>query len=186
MLWSEVYELEDCDVCPLLSEGICSRGMSSSPSGTPIEPPCLSFSPDTDLDKWISDYYDYVRRVCDERAQAFQEKENRERKNKIRAARRRYSENYCVKERLELKRLKSRLQSIEGSVHFASSLHEASRFADSAMNGSSKVEKYKVPEHVQNEIERLQSKIKDAEVKLKANQKECRDTEFYSQIADMY
>ena len=62
-----------------LSEGICSGGMSSSPSGIPIEPPCLSFSPDTDLDKWISDYYDYERRVCDERAQAFQEKENRER-----------------------------------------------------------------------------------------------------------
>ena len=54
------------------------------------------------------------------------------------------------------------------------------------MNGSSKVEKYKVPEHVQNEIERLQSKIKDAEVKLKAKQKEYRDTEFYFQIADMY
>lgn len=29
MLWSEVYELEDCEACPLLSEGICSGGMSS-------------------------------------------------------------------------------------------------------------------------------------------------------------
>lgn len=51
-------EIEYCENCPLLKEEIYPGGMTSSQSGTPIDPPCCSFDDDTDLDQWIEDYYD--------------------------------------------------------------------------------------------------------------------------------
>lgn len=62
--------IEDCDECPLLSEGICCGGWKSGAGGEPIEPPCTSIESDKDLYEYIeeynasiADYEDYLDRL---------------------------------------------------------------------------------------------------------------------------
>lgn len=57
MLWKDFKETEDCESCPLLDTEICPGGWRCY-GGEPIEPPCCSFNDDTDLDKWVEDYFE--------------------------------------------------------------------------------------------------------------------------------
>lgn len=51
---------DDCDNCPLKQHDICSGGWQCY-GGEPIELPCCSFNDDTDLDKWVDDYFERQR-----------------------------------------------------------------------------------------------------------------------------
>lgn len=62
MLYSEFIEkeLECCD-CPLYND-ICPGGITSNGRGGLLEPPCCMFDDDTDMDEWVTEYYERQRR----------------------------------------------------------------------------------------------------------------------------
>ena len=62
MLWKEISEDGWCDNCPLPKSEICP-GRFACYGGEPVEPPCCNFDDDTDLDKWVSDYYERERKT---------------------------------------------------------------------------------------------------------------------------
>ena len=41
-------DITECEECPLFGND-CTGGWTSSPSGTPIEPPCCSWNDDTEV-----------------------------------------------------------------------------------------------------------------------------------------
>ena len=52
----KLFEIEDCDECPIKDEGICPGGWTSGAGGTPIEPPCTSWDGDEEVDDYIEGY----------------------------------------------------------------------------------------------------------------------------------
>ena len=53
----KLYEIEDCDECPLKDEGLCPGGWTSGADGTPIEPPCAGWDGEEDVEDYISSVY---------------------------------------------------------------------------------------------------------------------------------
>lgn len=179
MLWKDFAETEDCEQCPIKQERICKGGWTSSPSGTPIEPPCCSFDDDTDLDAWIDNYYDYQRRYEERIDRQIREKEEKRKKNEVAKRRRWYLKNYCVNERIEVKRLQKLIRENENAIRFANSI----AFSFNAAN-----EMFHYPERVSvnpkhnKELEKMKNQLKIAEDKLKEKQKEGRKTPGYLAI----
>lgn len=55
-------EIDDCENCPLFHED-CAGGWTSSPAGTPIEPPCCNWNDDDEIYAGMYDRdYDYSER----------------------------------------------------------------------------------------------------------------------------
>lgn len=172
-------EIEDCENCPLLAEEICPGGMTSSPSGTPIEPPCCSFDDDTDLDQWISDYYDSQRRYEEYLDRKWKEEQEKKRKAEKAKKRRDYLKWYCFDEKMEVKKARKRLAAHQAAVHFAESMAFAINTTNEMFQYSERVN---VNKKVDDELERLKNALADAEKKLKEKQKEGRKTEKYKSI----
>lgn len=169
-------EIEDCENCPLLKEEICPGGMTSSPSGTPIEPPCCSFDDDTDLDQWIEDYYDSQRRYEAYLDRKYEEEQKKKHKADVARRKRNYLKIYCTSERIEVKRARKLLSAHQAAV----SLAESMAFAFNATNeifGYS--ERAIVNTNADEELKRLQNALSEAENRLKEKQKEGRKTEGY-------
>ncbi len=172
-------EIEDCENCPLLAEEICPGGMTSSPSGTPIEPLCCSFDDDTDLDQWISDYYDSQRRYEEYLDRKWKEEQEKKRKAEKAKKRRDYLKWYCFDEKMEVKKARKRLAAHQAAVRFAESMAFAINTTNEMFQYSERVS---VNKKVDDELERLQNALADAEMKLKEKQKEGRKTEQYKSI----
>lgn len=109
--FAEEYDY-DCSVCPFYN-GPCPGGWKSSPSGTPIEPPCTGwdrYDDDTTLDDIYDDYERAQlawERELDEEFRIEQElKEKKEKAAKTRKA----MESYCYIERLNIKILNKRIK----------------------------------------------------------------------------
>lgn len=181
MLWAELKRLEDCEICPLYREELCGGGYVSAPNGEPIEPPCFSFYPDTDVDDWVINYLNSKDEEFRNAEEARIFDEGRKRKRRVVNARRRYIDNYCVCERLELKRLRGELRGIKNSIRLASSIKEVSNIMK-----LNKQDEYSIFSDTQERISELEKKIVDAELALKAKQAECRKTEYYTNIAEKY
>ncbi|WP_281513505.1 hypothetical protein [Bacteroides acidifaciens] len=172
-------EIEDCGNCPLLKEEICPGGMTSSPSGMPIEPPCCSFDDNTDLDKWIEDYYDSQRRYekyLDRKWEAEQEKKRKAEKAK---KRRNYLKWYCFNEKLEVKRARKRISAHQAAVSLAESMAFAFNTTNEIFGYSERVS---VNTNADEELKKLQNALSDAESRLKEKQKEGRKTKRYLEI----
>ncbi len=168
MKWKDIADLEDCDLCPLKKEEICSGGWRCY-GGAPIEPPCCSFDDDTDLEEWINDYYARRRRweqAEDERLK--KEKAKKEKAEKA-AETRRQMKFYCRNEIQELKRLENQLKADEASLRLASSFAEAFNVTNE-MFGYPDGLKQK-PE-AQKTIDLLQEQIKQAKEKYEQKRKE--------------
>lgn len=171
-------EIEDCENCPLLKEEICPGGMTSFPSGMPIEPPCCSFDDDTDLDQWIDDYYDGQRRYEEYLDRKYEEEQKKKHKADVSRRKRNYLKIYCTSERLEVKRARKRLSAHQATV----SLIESMAFA---FNTTNKMFGYSERARVNNtdeELKILQNTLAEAEIRLKEKQKEGRKTEKYKSI----
>lgn len=154
-IWKDFAEKEDCDGCPLLESEICPGGFRCY-GGEPIEPPCCSFDDDTDLDEWVSDYFDRQRRyeeAEDKRLQA--EKKKKERAKKA-AETRRAMRWYCWDETQALKQAQKALEAQKAAERFASSLAEA-------INATNEIFRYEervtVKPEISAEVLRLEAEV---------------------------
>lgn len=173
-------EIEDCENCPLLKEEICPGGMTSSPSGTPIEPPCCSFDDDTDLDQWIDDYYDGQRRYEEYLDRKYEEEQKKKHKADVAKRKRNYLKWYCFDEKLEVKRARKRLEAHQAAVSLAESMAFAFNTTNEIFGYS---ERASVNTNADEELKRLQNALSESESRLKEKQKEGRKTEGYLAIA---
>lgn len=172
-------EIEDCENCPLLKEEICPGGMTSSPSGTPIEPPCCSFDDDTDLDQWIEDYYDGQRWWEEYLDRKYEEEQKKKHKADIAKRKRNYLKIYCTSERIEVKRARKCLSAHQAAVSLAESMAFAFNTTNEMFGYS---ERASVNTNDDKELKRLQNALAEAEIRLKEKQKEGRKTEQYKSI----
>lgn len=172
-------EIEDCENCPLLKEEICPGGMTSSPTGTPIEPPCCSFDDDTDLDQWIEDYYDSQRRYEEYLDRKREEEQEKKRKAEKAKKRRDYLKWYCFDENLEVKRARNRISAHQAAVSLAESMAFAFNTTNEIFGYS---ERASVNTNADEKLKRLQNALSEAENRLKEKQKEGRKTEGYLSI----
>lgn len=53
----KLYEIEDCDECPIRDEGICPGGWTSGAGGDPIEPPCTNWDGNKNVRDYIEEFY---------------------------------------------------------------------------------------------------------------------------------
>ncbi len=167
MLWKDFVANESCDGCPLLENEICP-GEFCCYGGEPVEPPCHTFNDDTDLDKWVQDYYKSLR--AEEARQ--EEKKQRERQRKERAEKaadtRRAVRAYCVAEISEVKRAEKELQTQREAERLATSFAEAFNLANEMSQSDGRV----TISGVSAEIERLEAKVASAKEKYEAKRKE--------------
>jgi hypothetical protein len=155
-------ELSDLcpDGCPIYKDGICPGGMACY-GGAPVEPPCVCFDDDTDVEEWISDYWDGVERYEAMEDKKIAKEKARIEKNKIKAARRRESRLEVWHETAEIKRLRKEIAANNVIVSFAESM----TFAFNATN-----EMFKYPERksvnrasVNKKNEQLKTRIQELE-----------------------
>lgn len=172
-------EIDDCVQCPLLKEEICPGGYTSSPSGTPIEPPCCGFDDDTDLEQWIEDYYENQRRYEEYLDKKWEAEQKKKRKAEIAKKKRDYLKWYCFDEKLEVKRARKRLSAHQAAISLGESITFAFNMTNEMFGYSERLKKNK---KVDDELKNLEDALADAEMKLKEKQKEGRKTEKYKSI----
>lgn len=179
MLWKEIAELEDCEKCPLYINEICPGGFTSSPSGEPVEPPCCGFDDDTDLDKWVSDYYERQKRYENYLDAKYKKEQEKLKKANIAKQKRTFLKNYCYSEQYEVKRLKKKIKALENSIEFAESLVSAINITNEMFGYA---ERKQVDPIKNEELYNLQKELQKAEETLKNKQKEGRKTPKYKEI----
>lgn len=179
MLYKELKELEDCEQCPLLREEICKGGITCSPSGEPIEPPCYCFDDDTDLDKWVEEYYNRLAYYEEQEHQKFLSEQERKRKAEKAKRRRDYLKRYCFTEAMEVKRAREELASSKAVLDFAESM----AFAINATNEMFRYsERVSIRKDKIDDLKRLEIYLENAKQKLKEKQREGRNTDEYKSI----
>ena len=172
-------EIDDCEQCPLMKEEICPGGWTASPSGDPIEPPCCSFDDDTDLEQWVEDYYDSLRRHEEYLDRKWKEEQEKMRKAEIAKKKRDYLKVYCTSERIDVKRARKRLQAHKAAVSLGESIAFAFNTTNEMFGYSERIKKN---QKADDELKKLENELVSAEQKLKEKQKEGRNTEKYKSI----
>lgn len=171
-------EIEDCENCPILKEGLCTGGFAPTPNG-PIEPPCASFVGDEDVYEWIKECYTSM-----ERYEAYEEKcrkEAQEKKRKAELKKKRHSflKAYCVAEYAKVDKIKKELKMLERSI-------EQAQVMSFAVNMANEMFGYNERTHLRPEVEELrdnlEAALEEAKANLAAKQKECQKTAEYKAI----
>lgn len=179
MLFKELAELDDCEQCPLYKEEICPGGMTSSPGGIPIEPPCCGFDDDTDLDAWVSDYFERQRRHEAYLDEQYKKQQEKKRKADLKKRRQQFLKFYCYSEAYDVKKLKKQIKAIENAISFAESMAFAFNMANEMFQYE---ERTQVNPKANEQLEKLKEQLKEAEEKLKTKREEGRNTEKYKAI----
>lgn len=168
MLWKDFVEDENCDNCPLLKSEICPGGFHCY-GGEPIEPPCCSFDDDTDLDKWVEDYFEQQRAFEKrEDARIREEKKKKERAKKAADTRRAVCW-YCRDEIQALKRAQDQLEAQKAAERLASSFVEAINITNEMFRYPERV---KINQKISDEVKRLEIEVAAAKEKYNAKRKE--------------
>lgn len=169
---------DDCDLCPLLKEEICSGGMSGGPNG-PVEPPCCSMDGDEDLDTWVKDYLDRQRRRWEHEDKLLQEEKEKKRKKEVAKRRQQYMKIYTMHERHAVDGLKKAIKAHNEAESFARSMAFA-------INTTNEMFGYNERVHTDPETDiklaALEKELIKAQAALKEKQKECRATDGYKAI----
>ncbi len=161
LLWKEFAKDESCDGCPLLENEICPGGFTHY-GGRPIEPPCCSFDDNTDLDEWVSDYFERLRWLeAQEDARIQQERKNKERSKKA-ADTRRAIRWYCRDEIYALNHARKALKAQKAAEHFASSLAEAINITNGVFQYPERVG---VDRKISDAVKRLELEVATAKEK---------------------
>lgn len=168
MKWKDFAELEDCSLCPLSQAEICPGGYACY-GGQPVELPCCSFDDETDLDEWVKEYFDRLKRFEDHEDKIIREQKAKREKAQKAAETRRAMRLYCMAEIVELKSLKKRLGEYEKAYDLAQSLAFAINNTNEMFHYPERV---KEKPEVQQHIEDLKAKISEAEKRYKAKRKE--------------
>lgn len=157
---------EDCDNCPLKQNDICSGGWQCY-GGEPIEPPCCSFNDDTDLDKWVDDFFKRQRAWEDAEDRRIQAEQKRKEQNALAQKRRREAKWAVRHETNEIKTLRKRIAANEAAARLASSLAFAFNTTNEMFGYEERVE----PKH-KSAIEQENEKYRELIVELEAIKKE--------------
>lgn len=168
MLWKDLAEKEDCDGCPLLENEICHGGFRCY-GGEPIEPPCCCFEDDTDLDEWVSDYFDRQRRYEEAEDKRLQAEKKKKEQDKKAAETRRAMRLYCWAEIQELKRAQKALEAQKAVERFASSLVEAINVTNEMFRYEERVT---VNHEISAEVQRLEAEVNAAKKAYDSKRKE--------------
>lgn len=164
MLYKDLED--DCDNCPLKQHDICSGGWQCY-GGEPIEPPCCSFNDDTDLDKWVDDYFERQRVWEDAEGRRIQAEQKRKERNALAQKRRREAKWAVRHESNEIKILRKRIAANEAALRLASSL----AFAFNTTNEMFGYDERANPKH-DNAIEHENEKYRERIAELEAIKKE--------------
>ncbi len=120
----KLSELDDCTQCPFLPD-LCCGGMTSSPSGEPIEPPCTYWEDDDDLDdKYIECIHNIKHyEECEDKrikAENEQKKRNEIKRNKA------YESRCLVRnEQREITSIKRKIRTNNSILRLANSMASA-------------------------------------------------------------
>lgn len=174
----KLSEIDDCSICPLKDEGLCSGGWVCY-GGEPIEPPCASWDSDEEVEDYIESMHASISEKEEYEDRLREEREKKRRKNEIAKRKRRYLEIYCCSEKREVESLKKQIQSYESIERFADSIATAFNITNEMFRYP---ERKEVNPEITERLKSLREKLKEAEQKLKDKQKECRNTEKYKSI----
>lgn len=154
-------ELTDCpNGCPVYEEGICPGGYACY-GGDPIEPPCTSFDDDTDLDEWISRYYDRQRRFDEAEDKRIKAEKAKQERNALAQKHRAEAARETRFETREIKSLRKRIAGNEAAARLARSL----AFAFNTTNEMFRYEERVSPKNnaLAEENEKLRARISEIE-----------------------
>ena len=173
-------ELEDCEQCPLFND-MCPGGMTFSPSGNPIEPPCTCWNPDDDLDELYDSaiasqlaHEEYLERKWKEENDLKKKKEEKAKK----AEEARMITHY---ETSQINKLRKRIKNNNETLSIINSISSAMNMTNEMYGyGERIVEKSNHPFKIENEelqvrIEGL-DKIRKEKLKQLRNKKEKSNT----------
>lgn len=166
-------ELEDCDQCPLFKD-LCPGGMTSSPSGDPIEPPCTCWEPDDDLDELYNNananilaHEEYL-----DRKWAEEEKLRKSKGGKAKKARE--SKWATHSESRQITRLRRQIRNNNKLLNFSRQFASAVNMTNEMFGREERiVEKSKNPLEIENE--KLQAKIDEIDKVRKEKLKQLRE-----------
>lgn len=150
-------DLEDCDECPFYKD-LCKGGWTSSPSGTPIEPPCTCWEDDDDLDALYDEAIESMRRheLAEEKRWL---KEQEEKKKKEEKAKKVQQTRWAVRaEQREIVQLRRKIRNNKKLLSLAQGFAAATNFANEMFGYEERLEiKKKNP--LERENEKLQARI---------------------------
>ena len=154
-------EIQDCPKgCPVFEAGICPGGYACY-GGNPIEPPCTSFEPDTDLEEWIVQHYEReLRRDEAEDRRIRKEAEQRE-ANALAQKRRNQAKWEVLSETKEIKRLKKAIMANNAAIRSAENMAFAINTTNEMFGYSER--KSVAREKVDAENEKMLERIKEVE-----------------------
>lgn len=168
ILWKDFAEREDCEGCPLLENEICPGGYACY-GGQPVEPPCCSFTDDTDLDQWVDDYFAYQRRREEAESRRLQAEKKKKERAKKAADTRRDLRRYCLEEIYALKRAEKALEAYKAAERLASSFAEAINVTNEMFRYTERVT---VKPEILYEINCLEVEVASAKERYEAKRKE--------------
>lgn len=162
---------ESCDGCPIGEDGICPGGMACY-GGQPVEPPCTCFEPETDLEEWLGEYYINQQRYDDLEDKNIRYNTEKVRLNEIKQSRRRESKRHVFSETTQIKRLKKRIQGIDGILRVARAFADATNITNEAFGYEERATVKDTP--LEKEKEEIKEKIIKLEQIKKQKLKELR------------
>lgn len=169
-------DVNDCSECPLLDE-LCSGGMTSTPGGQPIEPPCVNWDPEEELEDIVNGIESSQLAYEEEIDRKYKEEQKAEKKKEIRNKRAKESRDYTRPETQKINKLYKRIETNNGLQRLA----RAFSMTNNMMNIKDKQpDKLKAVLEIENdkfriEIEKLE-KIKKIKLKeLRNLRKEVED-----------
>lgn len=175
----KLYEIEDCDECPIRDEGICPGGWTSGAGGDPIEPPCTNWDGNKNVRDYIEEFYASQLEYEEYEDRLFEEKQKKQRKKEISKRKREYIKGYCISEQIAVKTLKRKIKNYENIEHLADCMATAFNITNEMFGYSDRKE---VNPEISEALQTLKAELEKAEKDLKDKQNECRNTEYYKNI----
>lgn len=171
-------EIDDCEQCPLKKEEICTGYWTSSPSGTPIEPPCCDFDDDTDLDQWMESYYNKQAKQMSYSYRKLK-KEKKKKQEKIQAEKRRkYLEQYCASEIMKVEKAREEFVLYKKRIAFTQSMSFKGNMINEMLGYFGGVN----INNMEEELKRLENALNEAYKKLEEKQEKGKRTHKYKSI----
>jgi hypothetical protein len=165
----EFRELEDCEICPLYND-LCSGGMTSDHRGEPVEPPCVYWDDDENVEDVCraintrilerEEYYD----------RKYKEEQERKAKNAEATKKRREASWYVRNETRQIKSLKKRILGYEAAIRLADTI----RIVGNMMEGTMSNETERKLHPLEAEIATLRVQIVQLEAIRKQKLKDLR------------
>ena len=171
MLWKDLPE-DACDLCPLYKAGICNASFNCY-GGEPIEPPCCNFNDNTDLDKYVCDYFEKRKNRLKREEALLKAKKDKSERAKKAAETRKEMQWYCRSELKALKDLQKMYKKYKSMSDYMITYANAVNFANSVQGIGDRVV---VEADISRNMAILEEKIKQAQDAYDAKRKE-----FYSE-----